>query len=171
MSKPFVNLRRRGGLAWAASCALSWSLTPVNATAITPTGPGPFSASGEFDVKIGAAEMMTAPEGAPAMARRRLDKQYRGDLQGQALGEMLAAGQPQAGEAAYTALESFTGTLQGRRGGFALAHLGLMHAGGQDLRIAIVPGSGTGELAGIHGELLLRIEGGAHHYTLNYRFD
>ncbi len=168
MSEPFVNLRRRSGLAWAAMGALSWSLSPVNANA-TPPSPGPFSASGEFDVKIGAAEMMPAPEGAPAMARRRLDKQYRGDLQGQAVGEMQAAGQPQAGEAAYTALESFTGTLQGRRGGFALAHLGLMHAGGQDLRIAIVPGSGSGELAGIHGELLLRIEGGVHHYTLHYQ--
>lgn len=169
MPEPIFNLRRRGGLAWAASCALPWSLHPVNANA-TPKDPSPFTARGQFEVKVGAAEMMKSPDGGPAMARRSLDKQYRGDLQGQALGEMLAAGQPQAGEAAYTALESFTGTLQGRAGGFALAHLGVMHAGGQDLRITIVPGSGTGELAGIHGELQLRIEEGVHHYTLNYRF-
>lgn len=135
--------------------------------ASTPVA-GRASASGVFDVKLGAPETMITPAGGPAMARFSLDKQYRGDLQGQAQGVMLSAGQPQAGEAAYTALESFTGILHGRRGGFALAHLGLMHAGGQDLRITIVPGSGTGELAGIRGELQLRIEGGAHHYTLDY---
>ncbi|MFO1338574.1 MAG: hypothetical protein U1F53_10105, partial [Burkholderiaceae bacterium] len=86
MPESFVNLRRRGGLAWAASCALPWSLRPVNANADNAPAAGPFSASGQFDVKIGAAETMASPEGAPAMARRRLDKQYRGDLQGQALG-------------------------------------------------------------------------------------
>ncbi len=126
-------------------------------------------ARGKFSVKIGAPETMPAPAGSTAMFRRSLDKRYEGALQGQALGEMLAAGQPQAGEAAYTALESFSGTLDGRAGSFALAHLGLMSAGRQDLRIAIVPGSGLGALAGISGELLLRIEDGVHSYELSYR--
>lgn len=126
-------------------------------------------ALGQFKVKIGPPEAMSAPPGAAPLSRRSLDKQYEGGLQGQALGEMLAAGQPQAGEAAYTALESFSGTLDGRTGSFALAHLGLMSGERQDLRIAIVPGSGLGELVGISGELRLRIEGGVHHYELSYR--
>ncbi|MCX2860516.1 DUF3224 domain-containing protein [Paucibacter sp. PLA-PC-4] len=126
-------------------------------------------ALGQFKVKIGPPEAMSAPPGAAPLSRRSLDKQYEGGLQGQALGEMLAAGQPQAGEAAYTALESFSGTLDGRAGSFALAHLGLMSGDQQDLRIVIVPGSGLGELAGISGELRLRIEGGVHHYELSYR--
>jgi len=128
----------------------------------------PFIARGQFSVKIGAPEAMPTPAGGTPMFRRSLDKHYEGELQGQALGEMLAAGQPQAGAAAYTALESFVGQLQGRSGSFALAHLGLMSGGQQDLRIAIVPGSGQGELAGISGALLLRIEAGVHHYELNY---
>lgn len=57
---------------------------------------------------------------------------------------MLSAGEPQAGEAVYTALESFSGTLDGRSGGFALAHFGQVDAGVKELRIVIVPGSGTG---------------------------
>lgn len=46
-----------------------------------------------------------------------------------------------------------------------------MQAGGQELRITIVPGSGTGALKGIRGELRLRIESGVHHYTLAYQLD
>ncbi|MEJ6007258.1 DUF3224 domain-containing protein [Paucibacter sp. AS339] len=126
-------------------------------------------ASGRFEVKIGAPQAMISPPGATAMFRRSLDKQYSGDMSGAALGEMQMAGQPQAGEAAYTAIESFIGQLNGRSGSFALAHLGLMNGGQQDLRIAIVPGSGSGELAGISGELTLRIDAGVHHYELNYR--
>ncbi len=128
----------------------------------------PQHCSGTFKVSIQPPQLMVSPEGGPAQARRPLEKQFEGGLQGRSLGEMLAAGQPQQGEAAYVALESFQGTLQGRPGGFALAHLGLMQAGRHDLRIAIVPGSGMGALQGITGELTLRIEGGVHHYELAY---
>ena len=124
--------------------------------------------SGHFTVRIQAPQWMDHPEGGPAQARRPMEKIFEGGLQGQSQGEMLAAGQPQQGEAAYVALESFLGRLQGKPGGFALAHLGLMHAGQQDLRIAIVPGSGTGELQGITGALTLRIEDGVHRYELAY---
>ncbi|MDT9000002.1 DUF3224 domain-containing protein [Paucibacter sp. APW11] len=141
----------------------------MNASA-SPTTQTTHTARGQFSVKIGVPEAMAVPEGATPMFRRSLDKVYEGDLQASARGEMLAAGQPQTGSAAYTALESIHGTLQGRNGSFALAHLGLMKAGSQDLRIAIAPGSGQGELTGISGELLLRIEAGVHFYELNYRF-
>jgi hypothetical protein len=126
-------------------------------------------AVGEFDVKIGAPDMIPVPTGASAVGRHALEKEYHGGLKGHAFGEMLTAGQPQLGEATYVALESFSGTLNGRVGGFALAHLGQMSAGSEELRISIAPGSGTGELAGIRGELLIRRESGTHHYTLNYR--
>jgi hypothetical protein len=157
---------RRQLLAFALLLS-SPSLYAAPSTMTQPT----HTARGQFSVKIGAPEAMPAPAGGTPMFRRSLDKRYEGALQGQALGEMLAAGQPQAGAAAYTALESFVGQLQGRSGSFALAHLGLMSDGQQDLRIAIVPGSGQGELAGISGALLLRIEAGVHHYELNYRLD
>jgi hypothetical protein len=138
----------------------------VNTTA---SNAGQASASGAFDVTLGSADALPTPDDAPALARRGIEKHYRGDLQGRSLGQMLSAGQPQSGEAAYTALESFAGTLNGRRGGFALAHLGTMHGGAHELRIAIVPGSGTGELAGILGEMQVRIEGSQHYYALTYR--
>jgi uncharacterized protein DUF3224 len=124
---------------------------------------------GEFDVKIGAPDRLPTPADASPIWRHMLEKEYRGGLNGRSVGEMLTTGRPQAGEAAYVAIESFSGTLDGRTGGFALAHFGQMHAGGEELRVSVVPGSGTGELTGIQGELLIRREGGKHDYTLNYR--
>jgi hypothetical protein len=38
----------------------------------------------------------------------------------------------------------------------------------QELRYDVVPGSGTGELAGIDGTLALTIDGRGHTYELSY---
>jgi hypothetical protein len=43
-----------------------------------------------------------------------------------------------------------------------------MDGGGQTLNVVIVPGSGTGALAGISGRMTIRIEGRQHFYTLSY---
>jgi hypothetical protein len=125
-------------------------------------------ATGEFDVKIAPPDRVTVPANAPAIGRHILEKTYHGGLHGRALGEMLSAGQLQQGQATYVALESFEGALDGRSGGFALAHFGEMDAGSEELRIRIVPGSGTGELSGIRGQLHIRREAGKHFYTLTY---
>jgi hypothetical protein len=121
------------------------------------------TAQGQLTVKL--APM---PAGADGMARHGLDKIWSGDLVATSQGEMLSAGDPGKGVAGYVALEVVRGTLAGRSGGFALQHSGQMDAAGQRLGIAIVPGSGTGALAGITGTLAIRIEGGVHHYTLDY---
>jgi hypothetical protein len=126
-------------------------------------------ATGEFDVKIAPPEMIAVPPNASAIGRHVLEKTYHGGLNGRALGEMLTAGQPGQGQATYVALESFEGALDGRAGGFALAHLGEMDAGSEALRIGIVPGPGTNALSGIRGHLLIRRDAGKHYYTLTYR--
>lgn len=101
-------------------------------------------------------------------SRMTLFKQFSGDLAGTSNGLMLSAGDPAKGEAGYVAIEVVAATLAGRAGGFALQHSGTMAAGGQQLAIAIVPGSGSSALAGISGSMTIRIEGRAHFYTLTY---
>ena len=49
-----------------------------------------------------------------------------------------------------------------------MVHVGLMNHGAQSLTITIVPDSGTGELAGISGQMTIRIEAGQHYYALDY---
>ncbi|RZL91217.1 MAG: DUF3224 domain-containing protein, partial [Variovorax sp.] len=92
--------------------------------------------SGEFSVDMTPWE---ADDAAPAVARMRLDKHYRGDLTAQGAGLMLATQGGVAGSAAYVAMETVTGTLQGREGSFALVHRGVMERGAPTLLVSVVP--------------------------------
>ncbi len=88
---------------------------------------------------------------APTTGRAVLAKTYQGGaLVGTALGHALTTMGP--GGASYVAQERITGTLEDRSGTFVLEHGATGGAGSENvLRAAIVPGSGTGELAGITG--------------------
>ena len=114
-----------------------------------------------------------AGEGAGRLSvgRMFIDKQYTGDFTGTGQGEMLSAGNPAAGSAGYVAIEHVSGTLHGRSGTFALQHSGTMHNGASHLAIAIVPGSGTGDLFGIEGKLKLDIVERKHFYEIDYTLD
>jgi predicted enzyme related to lactoylglutathione lyase len=128
------------------------------------------TASGTFGVQMTpAGEPAVAPDGETPLARMTLDKVFSGDMDGRSRGEMLTAVTPKSGSAGYVAVERFAGTVHGRRGSFVLQHCGTMsHAGGQRLDILIVPDSGSGELEGIAGRFLLKIERGEHRYALEY---
>ena len=120
-------------------------------------------ASGSFSVAL--TPLPAAPGGA---AQHRMEKQFNGDLAGTSEGVMVSAGDPGKGIAGYVAMEVVSATLAGRSGGFALQHNGTMDASSQKLNIVIVPGSGTGALAGITGSMVIRIENRQHFYTLSY---
>ena len=72
------------------------------------------------------------------------------------------------GSGVYVAIERVSGTLRGRRGTFLLHHRGVMTRGAPDLSIAVVPDSGTGQLAGIAGRMDIVIAGGKHSYDFEY---
>lgn len=56
------------------------------------------------------------------------------------------------GTARFVGLTLVTGTVAGRTGTFVLQHSGRFDADGLRSRCSVVPGSGTGELAGITGD-------------------
>ncbi len=124
-------------------------------------------ATGTFTVTLAPMRDPDLPAD-PAMGRMRLDKHYDGGLVAEAHGQMLTGMGGVPGSAAYVAVERVEGTLDGRKGAFLLVHRGLMRAGTPSLDIAIVPDSGSGALAGIHGTLGIRIVDGVHHYVLDY---
>lgn len=126
-------------------------------------------ASGRFDVAMQpqAAAPGAATPGA-SLGRALLDKQYHGDLQATAQGQMLSAVSSVAGSAGYVAIEHVTGTLQGRSGSFVLQHSGLMARGNRQLTVTVVPDSATGQLAGLEGRLDIRIADGQHFYAFDY---
>ena len=127
----------------------------------------PQFATGSFDVKIAPASLADA-SADPTLGRMTINKQYHGDLEATAKGEMLTAMTAIKDSAGYVAVERVTGTLHGRRGSFSLQHTGVMNRGAQHLTIAVVPDSGTDQLSGLSGELSIRITEGKHFYELQY---
>ena len=123
----------------------------------------------------GAFHVKMTPESQDGEAvkrgRMKLEKTYDGPLDAVATGEMLTVMTPVEGSAVYVAVETVTGSLEGREGSFALSHRGVMDRGRQSLTIEIVPDSGSGELAGIAGSMSIRIDDGKHFYTLEYSLD
>jgi hypothetical protein len=130
---------------------------------------GAFSVSMSPQAETGfAAAAAGSPSPGTAFNRLLLDKQYQGDLQATAQGQMLSAVTTTAGSAGYVALEQVHGSLHGREGSFVLQHSGLMDRGAQQLMITVVPDSGTGGLVGLSGRLQIRISEGRHFYDFDY---
>jgi len=122
-------------------------------------------ATGPFDVKMIPQE----DKSVDGVTRMLIDKQYHGDLEGTAKGQMLTGGINTSKSGAYVAIEKFTGTLQGRTGSFVLHHTGIMTRGTPDLTILVAPDSGTGQLAGITGKMTINIAAdGKHSYDFEY---
>lgn len=127
-------------------------------------------ASGTFEVKMSPQSMHDAAATA-TLARLALDKRYRGDLEATGAGEMLAAGTAIKGSAGYVAMERVEGSLHGRKGSFVLQHSGTMNRGAPTLSVTVVPDSGTGELVGLAGKLVIDIVEGKHLYAFDYTLD
>jgi Protein of unknown function (DUF3224) len=123
-------------------------------------------AIGPFDVKVTPQDDGT---GDPLLNRMTLDKHYHGDLEGTGMGQMLTAGTEVKGSGAYVAIEKVAGTLKGRSGSFVLQHTGTMTQNAPQLTILVVPDSGTGELKGLTGKMMIHIAAdGKHSYDLEY---
>jgi hypothetical protein len=82
---------------------------------------------------------------------------------------MLAVRDTMLNSGGYVALEAVHGTLHGRSGGFVLQHSSTMTRSVPVQSITVVPDSGTGELAGIEGRMVVDIAAdGAHSYRFEY---
>ncbi len=80
-------------------------------------------------------------------------KAYTGAVQGRSETQFSYAFSEETGVGSYVAMESFEGSVDGHGGTFNFAH-GATTSGGatrSDEHFTIVPGSGTGGLAGIAG--------------------
>ena len=146
-----------GIIAGASAFAQTLPASAPKETHMTATGP--------FDVKM----IPQDDKLGDGITRMSLDKHYHGDLEGAAKGQMLTTGISASKSGAYIAMETFTGTLQGKTGSFALHHTGIMRSSVPDLTISVVPDSGTGELAGISGKMTINIAtDGKHSYDFEY---
>jgi hypothetical protein len=126
------------------------------------------SVSGAFDVKLTAQRPDNKDAENAGIARMSIEKQYHGDLEATSGGEMLSLMTEVKGSGAYVAIERVSGTLQGRTGTFALQHQSVMSRGVPQLKIAVVPDSGTEQLVGLTGSMDIKITDGKHFYQFDH---
>lgn len=124
--------------------------------------------SGSFDVKLNPMECYAKGLGGNTLGRMSIDKQFHGELEASSQGEMLSAMTAVNGSAGYVAIEQVSGTLSGQKGSFVLQHFGTMNQGSDRLVLEVVPNSGTEQLTGLAGRMIIRIEGGKHFYDFEY---
>jgi Protein of unknown function (DUF3224) len=125
----------------------------------------PLTAKGSFSVTM-------KPEGQNKVGditfgRYAIDKVFKGDLEGTSKVDMLGASSDN-GSGAYVAIESVSGTLNGKTGIFLLIHNGTMTKTSQQLTVTVVPGCSTGDLTTLEGKLTINIVGKEHFYVLEY---
>ena len=91
------------------------------------------------------------PADGPALTRIHVEESFSGDITGDGAVEFLQAARAD-GSASFVGIERVAGELGGRRGTFLLQDAGTV----QDNIVSgdwfVIPGSGTGQLAGLRGE-------------------
>jgi hypothetical protein len=125
------------------------------------------TAAGSFEVAATRQPPYDSADGL-VLGRTSFVKSFKGELEASSTVEMLSAGTPTQGSAVYVALERVNGKLAGRAGNFVLVHYGVMNRGTPSLRLEVAPDSGTGELAGLSGQMQIEIKDGQHFYRFEY---
>ena len=120
------------------------------------------NARGRFEVDLQAQADADSPAG-----RMLIDKSYSGDMTGSGKGQMISK-RTEGGTAVYYAIEEFSGSVKGKTGTFTLIHKGYMSAESQTLDVAILEGSGSGELENISGSMTIEQDSTGHVYELKY---
>ena len=112
----------------------------------------------------------------PHLSEALVVKEYHGDLEGAGRARVLMCRASRDGplqDAGYIASERVVGRLGSREGSFVLQHWGVAAAGSPPRTDGhVVPGSGTGELAGLSGSMEIVVDAdGRHTIELEYRID
>jgi hypothetical protein len=110
------------------------------------------------------------PEG-PVLSRIHVEEEFSGDVAGTGVVEFLQA-QVSKEVASFVGLERVSGSAGGRSGTFLLQDQGTLRGATVADDWFVVPGSGTGELAGLRGEGGFTAElGQGADITLDYWFE
>jgi Protein of unknown function (DUF3224) len=91
------------------------------------------------------------PAEGPALTRIHVEESFSGDITGNGVVEFLQAARAD-GPASFVGIERVAGEVGGRRGTFLLQDAGTVRDNIVNGDWFVIPGSGTGGLAGLRGE-------------------
>jgi hypothetical protein len=90
------------------------------------------------------------PAEGPALTRIHVEESFSGDISGGGVAEFLQAAHT-GGPASFAGIERVTGAVGGREGTFLLQDAGTVQDNVVSGDWFVIPGSGTGTLAGLRG--------------------
>jgi hypothetical protein len=85
------------------------------------------------------------------VTRAQVARSFEGGLEGDGAVEWLMA-YSEEGTATFVGLERIVGKVEGKAGAFVLQHVGTFDGQVAKAGLLVVPGTGTGDLAGLRGE-------------------
>jgi len=111
------------------------------------------------------------PAAGPVLTRIHVEESFSGDISGDGVVEFLQAAHAD-GSASFVGIERITGSVAGREGTFLLQDAGTVEGNIVSGEWFVIPGSGTGGLAGFRGEGGFRANLGENAQVhLDYWFD
>ena len=121
-----------------------------------------------YDNVSESQSQIDGPVGGPPIFRASIQRRFRGGLTGESVAEaLICTGTPDG--IGYVATDRFSGRLDGRSGSFVFQHGGTIEGGALRPFGYVVPGSGTGELRGLRGDVTISVStAGEHTLTLEY---
>lgn len=125
-------------------------------------------ATGTFEIDSWDEEPYDEQDGT-RLARVRVVKTFKGDVEGVSTTDLLLAYGAEEGSAAYVGFERVVGRVHGRSGSFVLHHTATSSREGRTAAWSIVPDTGTEDLLGLRGEAEISIgPDGGHSFSLDY---
>jgi Protein of unknown function (DUF3224) len=118
---------------------------------MSDSGSGRTRASAVITVQKYEPSAYDEPADGPVLTRIHVQESFNGDIEGEGVVEFLQAGRAN-GSASFVGIERVTGRLAGRQGTFLLQDAGMVEGSIVSGDWFVVPGSGTGQLAGLRGK-------------------
>jgi hypothetical protein len=129
------------------------------------------SATGTFEVTGGMDDPYEELDSGIKLTRASGTQTFAGDIEGDGGVHWLMLYRSDK-SAHFVGLQRIAGSVGGRRGAFVLAAEGDHEGGSSQIRMTVVPGSGTGDLVGIAGAGSMSAPGGpTGTYELRYTIE
>ena len=126
------------------------------------------TAHARFAIKNWGEKPWSEGQDLPKLTRASVTKTFTGDIEGEGQVEYLMMYRSD-GSAVVVGLERVVGRIGGKAGTFVLQRIGVFEGGQAKETYSVVPGSATGELAGLVGQGRSAVGHGMEHpFALDY---
>jgi hypothetical protein len=95
---------------------------------------------------------------------------YKGDIEGEGTIQYLLT-QNEDGKGNFVALEKVTGSVGGRSGSFVFQRVGAFDNGRVKQTLIVMPGSGTGDLSGLSGQITFEHDQHQESYSIPFDYE